>query len=341
MGTIGLALCLIPFGILSDRVGRRGVMLVGLLVASLLTLACAMAGPFWQLLVLRGLVGCALAGVPAIALAYVSEEWHQSTARGVAYLVAGNALGGLSGRIAASLFGELFSWRMALGVLGLVGLMMCGYLYYRLPLSRHFHVAQHEEAHLGRDLLAHLRTPILWRLYLLAFLLMGIFISAYNYIGYRLLAPPLSLSPLLAGWIFLLFLLGPPTIALATKQSDRLGPSRVMMVGVGLLGLGLALMLIADLWVLLGGLAAFTVGYFVVYNVAGAWVARSVRRARALGSSLYLCAFYMGASWIGSGSGLMWQAGGWPAIVCLLLLLVIGLGWVAYGLDRLSVGQCL
>lgn len=180
---------------------------------------------------------------------------------------------------------------------------------------------------------------MLWRLYLFAFLLMGVFISVYNYIGYRLLAPPLSVSPLLAGWVFLSFLLGPPTIALATRQSMRIGPTRVMALGVGLLGLGLGMMLTADLWALLVGLAVFTVGYFTVYNIAGAWVTRSVRRARALGSSLYLCAFYIGASLIGSGSGLMWQAGGWLAVVCLLLLLVIGLAWIVHSLGRLPIDQ--
>ena len=336
IATIGLALCLIPFGVLSDRVGRCNVMLVGLLLASILTLACALVGPFWQLLALRGLAGCALAGVPAVALAYVSEEWDQAAARGVAYIAIGNALGGLTGRIAASLLGEIFSWRMALGAVGLVGLLMCVYLYRCLPSSRRFRSAPRGDARLWQDTLAHLRTPVLWRLYLFAFLVMGVFISVYNYIGYRLLAPPISLSPLLAGWVFLSFLLGPPTIALATRQSMRIGASRVMAAGVGLMALGLGLMLTADLWVLLAGLLVFTVGYFMVYNMAGAWVTRSVRRARALGSSLYLCAFYIGASLIGSGSGLMWQAGGWLAVVGLLLALVAGLACIVRSLGRLS-----
>ncbi len=334
--TLGLAACLIPFGVLSDRVGRRGVMLVALLLASLLTLACALVGPFWQLVVLRVLAGCALAGVPAVALAYLSEEWGAAAARGVGYTIAGNAIGGLGGRVGAAWLGEVFSWRVALAVMGVLGLLMCLYLHRRLPPSRGFQPGRGGRQLLWRDAVAHLRSPVLRRLYVFAFLLMGVFISVFNYIGYQLLAPPLSLSPLLAGSVFVLFLLGPPTAMLATRQVARFGLPCLMAWGVLLLAIGLLLMLGSGLAWLLAGLVVFTLGYFLVYSMAGAWVTRSVRHARALGSGLYLCAFYSGASMIGSGSGLMWQAGGWGGVVALLLLLVLGLGGIVYSLWRTS-----
>ena len=48
----------------------------------MLAVLIALAPAWWVLLVLRGLQGFALAGLPAVAVAYLREELHPATARG-------------------------------------------------------------------------------------------------------------------------------------------------------------------------------------------------------------------------------------------------------------------
>ena len=58
----------------------------------------------------------------------------------------------------------------------------------------------------ARPSLAPLRDPVLRLLYLLAFLLMGAFVTLYNYAGFRLLALPYGLSQAAVSAVFLLYL---------------------------------------------------------------------------------------------------------------------------------------
>ncbi|MDR2016776.1 MAG: MFS transporter, partial [Burkholderiales bacterium] len=69
-----MSVMLIIASIVSDRFGRRNIMLFSLLAAALLMVACAVVTHFHALIVLRTLQGVALAGLPAVAMAYLAEE---------------------------------------------------------------------------------------------------------------------------------------------------------------------------------------------------------------------------------------------------------------------------
>ena len=85
--------------------------------AGALTLAAAVAPGWSALLALRLLTGVALAGVPAVAMAYVAEEVDAaSVGAAMGLYIAGSALGGMGGRLVASLVADVAGWRWALGV---------------------------------------------------------------------------------------------------------------------------------------------------------------------------------------------------------------------------------
>jgi YNFM family putative membrane transporter len=100
------------------------------------------------------------------------------------------------------------------------------------------------------------------------------------------------------------------------------------MVGLSLAGL---VMTLSDLLpVLVAGIALFTFGFFGAHSVASSWVGRRALQAKTLASSIYLTAYYLGSSVLGSGSGLMWQWGAWHGVAlilgaCLLVCLAISL----------------
>jgi len=81
---------------------------------------------------------------------------------------------------------------------------------------------------LTRSLIGHFADPGLRLLFLISFLLMGCFVTVYNYIGFRLLEPPFSLSQTEVGLIFLLYLLGGLSSAMMGDLAGRIGRRRVL-----------------------------------------------------------------------------------------------------------------
>src|SRR5215207_8984351 len=71
LATVGLAVTVIPWSFLADRIGRVKAMAWGITVATVLGLLVPLSTSFPVLLGLRLLEGMALGGIPAIAIAYL------------------------------------------------------------------------------------------------------------------------------------------------------------------------------------------------------------------------------------------------------------------------------
>lgn len=324
-GMAALAVMLIPASVLSDRYGRAAVMKCSLVLAALLAIASAFAASFNQLLVLRILLGAVLAGLPAAAMAYLGEEVAPTAqGRALGLYIAGNTLGGMSGRFVTAALTDFSSWRIALAVLGLVGCLAAAIFWRQLPESRHFRM---REAQLGR-ILADARVLLTDRglpwLFLAAFLMMGAFVGLYNYLGFRLSATPFSLDQTQLGAIFLLYLVGTWSSAWSGQLADRLGRRRVLWLMVLIACAGLAGTLSAQLPIIIGGVAVFTFGYFGAHTTASGWTSRRAGERRALAAALYLFCYYLGGSVIGSAAGIAWSSAGWNAVVAVLALCACG-----------------
>lgn len=335
--TGALALAILPLSALAESVGRARVMRAGLLVACLFTLAAAAAPWFWLLLLARGLVGVALAAVVAVAVAHLGDEVHPAelgTAIGV--YVAGNTLGGISGRLIPGLVEESSSWRVAVALLGAVALVASVTFARILPVTRRTtdgadRLTAREHVGAVRDLLGE---GSVVRLCLLAFLLMGGFVACYNYLTFRLEAAPLGLSTTVTSLLFLAYLAGTVSSPLAGRLSDRFGRRRLALAGIVVSLAGLALMLPDDLATITAGLLVFTAGFFATHSVASSWVASLAAGRRGQAAAMYLLAYYLGSSAFGALIGLAYQYDGWPAATAAIALLFV-LGAVTV----LSIGR--
>ncbi len=325
VSTLALALSLVISGALSDRIGRKKVMAWALVAAAVLTALAALAHSFTELLVLRALAGFALGGVPAVAMAYLSEEIEPgSLGLSMGIYIGGTALGGTFGRVAASFISEHYSWRAALAVMGAAGLLSAWEFWRSLPASRNFRNGKPGWSALAGGVAAHLRDPGLRWLFILGFLVMGVFVSMYNYISYRLMAAPFGLGQGTVGALSLLYMLGIASAMWAGQLADRIGRRNVLWLVVAAMFAGLLLTLSASLAVIVAGVALFTLGFFASHSVASSWVGRRARSPQALASALYLFFYYVGSSALGSGCGMLWSRVGWPGVVALLAL-VLGL----------------
>jgi YNFM family putative membrane transporter len=312
-----LALAIFCAGALSEGAGRRGLMFVSMMLGAVLNLVAAFAPNWSMLLVARALEGLVLGGVPAVAMAYLAEEIDpRSLGFAMGLYVGGTAFGGMIGRVGMSLLTDLYSWRTAMAAIGVIDLLAALGFLLLLPPSRRF--VRKRGVDLGHHLAAwrgHLLHRGLPLLFVTAFLVMGVFVAIYNYAGFRLVAAPYALSQTQIGLIFTAYLFGMVASPAAGSLADRFGRAPVLMAGVLTAACGVALTLAASLPVIIAGIVLLTIGFFMTHSVASGWVGRMGSAARGHASSLYLLAYYLGSSVLGSVSGWFWEHGGWPAIV--------------------------
>ncbi len=336
MATGPLAVGILVAGAVSDRLGRRGLMVAAMMVAALLTLAAVMVPGWYGLLALRFLAGLALAGVPAVAMAYVAEEVDAaSVGSAMGLYIAGSALGGMGGRLVASLVAAFANWRWALAAVGLAGLVMAEAFRRLAPRSRRFVASDADWLALPRGAAILFRDPGLRLLYLESFLLMGVFVTIYNYAGFHLLAPPYGLGQAAVGAVFLLYILGSISSSLFGGLAGRMGRRRIFWIPIALLIGGVALTAAAPLWMVIAGIAVVTVGFFGAHSIASAWVGRRGGAARGQAAAWYLFFYYMGSSVLGSAGGIAWTHGGWHGVVAFCIALSLSALIVGFLLFRI------
>jgi YNFM family putative membrane transporter len=314
-----LALAVIPVSSLSERYGRTRVMLVSSLAAAGLGLLMPLSPSFPALAVVRAVQGVALAGVPAVAMAYLADEVHPEALGGaMGRYIAGNTVGGLLGRLVPGLLTDVAGWRWALGATALLSLLITLGFWALLPRSRFFRRSRPG----ARALRGHLADGGMRRLYLVGFVLMAAFVTVYNYLGYRLIAAPFGLPQSLASLVFLMYLAGTVSSPAAGSLADRVGRRPVLVGGCLITAAGLLLTLPGSLPVVGMGLLVMTAGFFAAHSVASGWVGRRAIAGRAQASGMYLFCYYLGSSLGGSAGGLAYEHGRWPATITYTLVLV-------------------
>jgi len=332
-----LAVSLLVSSILSERFGRKPMMVASMTMGGILTVLCAFAHTFPQLLVLRGLLGFMLGGMPAIAMAYLSEEIDpRSLGLSMGLYISGSAFGGMLGRLLTSIISDFYNWRLALGLMGAAGMYAAWEFWRSLPASKNFRPGSRGLAGLVSGARSHFTDAGLPWLFALAFLLMGTFVSLYNYIGYRLLGAPFAMRPGVVGLLSLLYLLGIFSSVWAGRLADRLGRRNVLWLVMGAMACGLLVTLMNYLPAIVLGMGLFTFGFFASHSVASSWVGRRARAPQALASALYLCFYYLGSSVVGWCAGVAWEHGRWPGVVALLGTILGGALLIALKLRKLA-----
>lgn len=311
-----LALSIIPASVLSERYGRITVMLTSGIASSVIGLLLPLSPTLGVLLAGRALQGVALAGIPAVAMAFLAEEVHASSlGSAMGRYVAGTTVGGLVGRIVPSLVVDVSDWRVALlacSVLTLAGTVVFAAL---VPRSQFFTPKAASVRDTVRNVAAHVRNPVLLKLFALGSVVMGAFVTVYNYLGYRLTDRPFGLASSVVGLLFVLYLVGTWTSVVAGRIADRRGRRLVLGSALPITVTGLLLTVPHALAVIVIGVGVFTGGFFAAHTVASGWVGAVAHRDRAEASALYLFSYYLGGSVAGALGGVVYGVGGWPGTV--------------------------
>ncbi|MFB8180118.1 MFS transporter [Streptomyces sp. NPDC055966] len=323
--TGGLALFVLPMSALSERFGRRAVMTGSLAVAVAVGLLVPFAPSLGVLVVLRAVQGAALAGLPASAQAYLAEEVRpKALVTAIGLFVAGNSVGGMSGRIITGWVAQAWGWRVAVAVIGVIAVGCAVAFRLLLPAPKHFTAGSLRPRILLGTVRDHLANPLLRRLYAIGALFMTVFGGVYTVIGYRLTEAPFGLPQGIIGSIFLVYLVGTVSASTAGRLVGRLGRRGALYLAGGTTTAGLLLSLAPSLPLVLLGLVLITAGFFAGHAVASSAVSKTATQGRAQASALYQSMYYIGSS-VGSTVGATaFHADGWGGTVAVGLLAVIG-----------------
>ncbi|MBK3636554.1 MFS transporter, partial [Streptomyces sp. MBT97] len=323
--TGGLALFVLPMSALSERYGRRTVMTASLGVAVGVGVLVPFAPSLGALIALRAVQGAALAGLPASATAYLAEEVRpKALVTAIGLFVAGNSVGGMSGRVITGWVAQEWGWRVAVGVIGALAVACAIAFRLLLPAPRHFRAGSLAPRVLIGTVCGHLADPLLRRLYAIGALFMTVFGGVYTVIGYRLTEAPFSLPQGIVGSIFLVYLVGTVSASTAGRLVGRLGRRGALYLAGGTTAAGLLLSLADSLVPVLLGLVLITAGFFAGHAVASSAVSRTATTGRAQASALYQSAYYIGSSTGSTVGALAFHSGGWAGTVGVGVLAVLG-----------------
>lgn len=321
-----LALCLLLVSFFSENIDRKKIMGTALTLSALLSICVSfIQDDLYILIAIRAIQGAVLAGFPAIAMAYINEEFHpKSLGYVMGIYVSGSSIGGLAGRLIVGVLTDHFSWNIAIGSLGALSLIISLAFWWMLPPSQHAVRVRVSLSRIKTSLINNLRNNRLVLLFGMAFLLMGSFVTVYNFVGIPLMGPPYYLSQTLIGFIFIIYLVGTFSSTWMGKLADQYSRRGVLLIGIAIMLMGALLTLLDPLLLKIMGLALFTFGFFGAHSIASSWVGSLADKSeKAQASALYLLFYYAGSSIVGASGGLFLMKFGWGGVISAVSILIL------------------
>lgn len=322
--TIGMALGLLFFAFKADSYSRKRLMVFSLISSALLTIISTWIPSLSLLIGIGVLKGFVVSGVSAVALAYLTEEVYLAAVPAtISMYLSGNTIGGMSGRILATIAAGEFGWRNAVLIIGVESLIL-GLIFWKLfPESKFFNPQKTDYHQKVKQMKGFLMNSYMLRLYFIAALLMGVFVSVYNYLTFRLEAKPFSLSHFIIAFIFLMYTFGVFGTMITGKLSKRFSKNNILKSFILLMLCGIGLLLSENIYVVIFGLGVFTLSFFAAHTMASQMTALHAKHGKSSATSIYWLFYYFGSSILGSGTGYLLHSFSWNVFISVLIIAII------------------
>ncbi|MBC3236604.1 MFS transporter [Pseudomonas lurida] len=274
---LAITAVIVNAGRLGDRLGRRRLLLVGLLLFSMACGLCGLATTLQGLVAARILQGLGAAAMMAMALGMVGDTVPQErTGRAMGLLGTMSAVGTAMGPSVGGVLLSVWGWRATFLVGVPLGLTAAALAYRYLPVDRPY-----APSPAGSSLRLALAASSL-RVGLAMSALVAAVIMATFVVGPFYLSQGLGLPP---QWMGLAMAVGPGVAALtgvpAGRLTDRFGSQRMTLAGLGALACGaLLLSLASGLPAYLASLVILTAGYSLFQAANNTAVMSDVQGAR-------------------------------------------------------------
>ncbi|EMK3392035.1 MFS transporter [Vibrio parahaemolyticus] len=314
--TLALSFSLVPMAVLSESIGRKPVMMVGLFSIPGISALMLLGDSFIFLVACRALIGIALAAFAAVAVAYMAEELDKHAfSMAIGTYIAANSLGGIAGRISGGLLADNFSVDVAIEVMMVVTLIGVICVHYLLPKQRNFTPSSSSLRNQNRAIIGHFRNQRVWFAMLIGGLNFALFVNLYSVMGFRLVSAPHNVPVGLASLIFICYLGGTFSSRCAGHWSKRYSSILGMFIGAVVSMAGMWIAAFESLAAMLIGLLLISFGAFFTHTLAYGWVGQNATQAKATATALYLVHYYVGGSLGGFLLLYCWQHGGWSTVL--------------------------
>lgn len=319
VSTLGVAVAAPFMGRIADSLGRKRVIVLSAFLLAICTALGATASGLHQLMFWRFTQGIFTHGIFAITVAYIHEEWPEERGASVmALYVSGTVFGGFTGRMLSGLTAEYLNWRAPFLVLGLLTALGAIALAVWLPRETNF-VREDNPASPLNLVIGHLRNRRLLATYAIGFCVLFSLLGAFTYVTFHLAAPPFNLSTTALGSIFFVYLVGAAVTPAAGRWIDRHGRRNGLTGAIAVAIFGLLLTLAPSLWTVIAGLAICSTGVFIAQAAVNSYIGIAAEHSRALAVGLYVMFYYAGGSAGATIPGWLWNLGGWPGCVALMI----------------------
>ncbi|MGN2614378.1 MFS transporter [Aliivibrio fischeri] len=330
-GTFTLAFMLLPWAIVSDFIGRRNVMLLSLFLLPAIGLLSLFTDNLTVLIVSRAIMGMALAGFTAVAVAYMAEAF---TAKAFSYAIgayiSANSLGGISGRLFGGIITDRFDWETAVIFMASVSFIGAMLVAFVLPKESKIHEDKIELSSYYRVIVQHLRNRRLFLAMVIGGVNFALFVNLYSVTGFRLIAEPYSLPLSVTSMIFLCYLSGTVSSRLVGLWSQCFSSVFGMFIGTLISLIGMLITTSDSLVIIVIGLNVLSFGSFFTHSLAYGWVSQQAETAKSTATALYLVHYYVSGSLGGFYLMYCWQHGGWNAVMIgagFLYMIIFALCW--------------
>ena len=314
------ALFQLPLGVLSDYVGRKPVILIGLLVFGVGSLIAAFSHSMGGLILGRAVQGAGAIGSPILALAADSTR---ELVRTRVMAIIGVSIGGAF--VLALLLGPLVDAYMGLyGIFTMTALLAGGAIFLlsllgpsptqkALTLKEHIHTL--------------FRHTDLWGLYLNIFILHAVLMASFLILPHKIQEVTHLTST--SVWRFYLPVLGlafltvAPLLRIADKEHLQ---KKLMVLALGGLGLAGLLLIVAQSWLSLfmGGALFFTAFNFLEACLPSMVSKMAPQDSKGSAMGVYSCAQFLGMFVGGVLGGCLqqWFGPGSVGLSCLVLTII-------------------
>lgn len=319
---LGVALANLPFGALADKVAIRPIIATGGLAVAAGGLVCAVTTNLWLFIGFRFVQGLFIPALTTCLIAYLAKTLPAERLNVVmGSYVAATVAGGLGGRLLGGWIHPPLHWRWAFVSASVLILAATVAGLKGLPRPSRV-IAGRPPAAAGYA--AFVRRADLWRIYLCGAGSFSIFSSIFNYLPFRLAGPPFNLATEVTTMLYLVYVVGLFMGPAAGRISNRYGSGPTLIGGALVLAASLTLILVASIAAVIAGLIGLCTGFFTVHAAAVGSLNRRLAGGQGKANALYVLIYYLGG-WLGiSAFGLVYQNGGWTALIggCLLIALI-------------------
>ncbi|XOK61532.1 MFS transporter [Paenibacillus elgii] len=327
--SLGFAIGCLIYGALSDKYGRKKVIVIGLMALTLISLLLGAIDSFFWLLVLRGLQGAAAATFSPVALAYAVEMFPaEKRVTTIGFISTGFLVAGIVGQVVSGLISQQYGWNAVFYVLA------GAYAVTAFLVIRFLPKGEIQQAHANiweplKQIGSVFSQKNLLLSYAIALVLLMSFVSMYTVLGSYLSGPDFGLTKQEILYVRSIGVIGMLLSPLSGRLAKRFGVRAVLRGGLLLAMAGLAsLGLMSSLPLLIMLSLVFVAGIALSVPALVSLVGQLGGKSRGIAVSVYTFILFAGTS-LGPILSIRFMETGSYVLTFVLLALILGIGLLA------------